>query len=98
MMAIGAGGLDVAVAMAGGPFFLTYPRVIKVNLTGKLQPWVAAKDVILKLLEILTTKGDVGGVVEYGGGGGGNPTILPPPASSTVRGGAGGAPPVFPPL
>src|SRR3989337_802811 len=69
MMAIGAGGLDVAVAMAGGPFFLTYPRVIKGNLTGKLQPWVAAKDVILKLLEILTTKGNVGCVVEYGGEG-----------------------------
>jgi aconitate hydratase len=69
MMAIGAGGLDVAVAMAGGPFFLTYPRVIKVNLTGRLQPWVAAKDVILKLLEILTTKGNVGCVVEYGGEG-----------------------------
>ncbi len=69
MMAIGAGGLDVAVAMAGGPFFMTYPRVMKVNLTGKLGPWVAAKDVILKLLEILTTKGNVGTIVEYGGEG-----------------------------
>jgi predicted aconitate hydratase len=69
MLAIGAGGLDVAVAMAGGPFYLTYPRVVKVNLTGKLQPWVAAKDVILKLLEILTTKGNVGSIVEYGGDG-----------------------------
>ena len=69
MMAIGAGGLDVAVAMAGGPFFMTYPKVIKVNLTGQLQPWVAAKDVILKLLEILTTKGNVGSIVEYGGEG-----------------------------
>jgi len=69
MMAIGAGGLDVAVAMAGGPFFMTYPRVVKVNLTGKLQPWVAAKDAILKLLEILTTKGNVGSIVEYGGDG-----------------------------
>jgi aconitate hydratase len=69
MMAIGAGGLDVAVAMAGGPFFMTYPRVVKVNLTGTLSPWVAAKDVILKLLEILTTKGNVGSVVEYGGDG-----------------------------
>ena len=66
MMAIGAGGLDVAVAMAGGPFFLTYPRVIRVNLTGSLSPWVAAKDVILKLLEILTTKGNVGCIIEYG--------------------------------
>ena len=69
MMAIGAGGLDVAVAMAGGPFFLTYPRVVKVNLTGQLRPWVAAKDVILKLLEILTTKGNVGCIIEYGGEG-----------------------------
>jgi aconitate hydratase len=69
MMAIGAGGLDVAVAMAGGPFYMTYPRVVKVNLTGRLQPWVAAKDVILKLLEILTTKGNVGSIVEYGGEG-----------------------------
>ena len=69
MMAIGAGGLDVAVAMAGGPFFLTYPRVIRVNLTGSLSPWVAAKDVILKLLEILTTKGNVGCIIEYGGEG-----------------------------
>jgi len=69
MLAIGAGGLDVAVAMAGGPFYLTYPKVIKVNLTGKLNPWVAAKDVILKVLEIFTTKGNVGYVFEYGGSG-----------------------------
>ncbi len=69
MMAIGAGGLDVAVAMAGGPFYMTFPRVIRVNLTGRLRPWVAAKDVILKLLEILTTKGNVGCIVEYGGEG-----------------------------
>lgn len=67
MLAIGAGGLDVAVAMGGGPFYLTYPKVIKVELTGKLRPWVAAKDVILKVLEILSTKGNVGCVVEYGG-------------------------------
>jgi len=69
MMAIGAGGLDVAVAMAGGPFYLPYPKVIKINLTGKLRPWVAAKDVILKVLEIFTTKGNVGCVFEYGGSG-----------------------------
>jgi aconitate hydratase len=67
MIAIGAGGLDVAVAMGGGPFYLTYPRVIRVNLTGTLRPWVAAKDIILKVLEILSTKGNVGCVVEYGG-------------------------------
>jgi aconitate hydratase len=69
MMAIGAGGLDVAVAMAGGAFYLTCPKVIGVNLKGKLQPWVASKDIILKLLSILTTKGNVGCVVEYFGEG-----------------------------
>jgi len=69
MMAIGAGGLDVAVAMAGGAFFMPYPKVIKINLTGKLSPWVAAKDVILKVLELFTTKGNVGCVFEYAGPG-----------------------------
>ncbi|MBN2538463.1 MAG: aconitate hydratase [Deltaproteobacteria bacterium] len=68
-IAIGAGGLDVALAMAGEPFFLTCPRVIKINLTGKLEPWVSAKDVILKILGIFTTKGNVGCVFEYGGAG-----------------------------
>src|SRR5512136_3104394 len=69
MIAIGAGGLDVAVAMGGGPFYLICPKVVKVNLFGKLSPWVAAKDVILALLEKLTTKGNVGTVIEYGGDG-----------------------------
>jgi len=69
MIAIGAGGLDVAVAMGGGPFYLTCPKVLKINLTGKLQPWVSAKDVILTILKMLTTKGNVGTVVEYGGDG-----------------------------
>jgi len=69
MIAIGAGGLDVAVAMGGGPFYLTCPRDIKVNLRGKLKPWVAAKDVVLKMLEMFTTKGNVGCVFEYGGEG-----------------------------
>jgi aconitate hydratase len=69
MLAIGAGGLDVAVAMGGGPFYLTCPKVIGVELTGKLQDWVASKDIILKLLSILTTKGNVGCVVEYFGPG-----------------------------
>ena len=69
MLAIGAGGLDVAVAMAGGPFYLKCPKVLGVKLTGKLSDWVAAKDVILKLLSILTTKGNVGWVVEYFGDG-----------------------------
>ncbi len=69
MMAIGAGGLDVALAMAGKPFRIPYPKVVGVKLTGKLSPWCAAKDVILKLLSILTTKGNVGSVVEYFGPG-----------------------------
>jgi predicted aconitate hydratase len=69
MMAIGAGGLDVAMAMAGQPFRMAYPQVIGVNLTGELQDWCAAKDVILKLLSILTTKGNVGCIVEYFGPG-----------------------------
>lgn len=69
MIAIGAGGLDVAVAMGGGPFYLTCPKVVNVRLTGKLRPWVGAKDVILKVLEILTTKGNVGSIVEYTGEG-----------------------------
>lgn len=69
MIAIGAGGLDVAVAMADGPFYLTCPKVIKVNLHGKLKPWVTAKDVVLKMLELFTTKGNVGCVFEYGGEG-----------------------------
>ncbi|MEJ2648232.1 MAG: aconitate hydratase [Sedimentisphaerales bacterium] len=69
MLAIGAGGLDVAVAMAGGPFYLTCPKVMGVNLTGAMNDWIAAKDVILKMLSILTTKGNVGWVVEYFGKG-----------------------------
>jgi len=69
MLSIGAGGLDVAVAMGGGPFGLTYPRVVRVNLKGSLQPWVSAKDIILELLRRLTVKGGVGKVFEYGGEG-----------------------------
>jgi aconitate hydratase len=69
MIAIGAGGLDVALTMAGKPFYLICPKVIKINLTGKLQPWVSAKDVILKVLEVFTTKGNVNTVLEYGGEG-----------------------------
>lgn len=69
MLAIGAGGLDVAVAMGGGPFYFTCQKVAKINLAGKLQPWVSAKDVILAILEILTTKGNVETVIEYDGGG-----------------------------
>jgi len=69
MVAIGAGGLDVAVAMAGDPFWMTYPRVVGVELNGRLNDWVTAKDVILTLLQMLTTKGNVGTVMEYFGPG-----------------------------
>ncbi|HNT76351.1 MAG TPA: aconitate hydratase [Anaerolineae bacterium] len=69
MIAMGAGGLDVAMAMGGGPFYITYPKVCLVRLTGKLRPWVSAKDVILKMLELFSTKGNVGWMIEYGGPG-----------------------------
>lgn len=69
MIAIGAGGLDVAVAMGGGAYYITYPKIVNIKLTGKLQPWVAAKDVILKVLQIMTVKGGVGKVIEYTGEG-----------------------------
>ncbi len=69
MIGIGAGGLDVAVAMGGGPFYLTCPRTVKINLKGKLKPWVSAKDVVLKILDIFSTKGNVGVAFEYGGEG-----------------------------
>jgi len=69
MLAIGAGGLDVAVAMGGGPYYLSMPKICKVNLKGSLKPWVSAKDVILELLRLLTVKGGVGKIIEYGGEG-----------------------------
>jgi aconitate hydratase len=69
MLAMGAGGMDVAVAMGGGAFYLTAPKVVGVRLTGRLNDWVASKDVILKLLSILTTKGNVATVIEYFGDG-----------------------------
>lgn len=69
MIAIGAGGLDVAVAMGGGPFYMAMPEVWLIHLTGKRQPWVAAKDIIFELLRRLTVKGGVGKIIEYGGPG-----------------------------
>ncbi len=69
MIAIGAGGMDVAVAMGGGAYYITCPKVVKVELTGKLRPWVAAKDVILEVLRRLSVKGGVGKVIEYTGEG-----------------------------
>lgn len=68
-LAIGAGGLDVAVAMGGGLFYMAAPKVYLVKLTGALKPWVTAKDVVLKMLELLSTKGNVGVILEYGGPG-----------------------------
>jgi aconitate hydratase len=69
MLAIGAGGLDVAVAMGGGPYFLTMPAVVRVALTGELPPWVTAKDVILELLRRYTVRGGSGKIFEYAGPG-----------------------------
>ncbi len=69
MLAIGAGGLDVAVAMGGGAYHITMPKVCKVNLVGKLNPWISAKDIILEVLKVLTVKGGVGKVIEYAGEG-----------------------------
>lgn len=69
MIAIGAGGLDVAVAMGGGPFYLPCPRVVGVHLKGKLQEWVSGKDVILEVLRQLSVKGGVGNIIEYFGEG-----------------------------
>ncbi len=69
MLAIGAGGLDVAVAMGGGAYYITCPKIVNVKLSGKLRPWVAAKDVILEVLRRLSVKGGVGKVIEYTGEG-----------------------------
>ena len=67
MPAFGAGGLDLAVAMAGRPFYLKMPEIVRVNLTGKLPPWVTAKDIIFELLRRLSVKGGVGKIFEYAG-------------------------------
>ena len=69
MFACGAGGLDVAVAMGGGAYYIAMPKMVRINLTGKLRPWVSAKDVILEVLRMLTVKDGVGKVIEYGGEG-----------------------------
>ncbi|MGN0732585.1 MAG: aconitate hydratase [Emergencia sp.] len=69
MLAFGAGGLDVAVAMGGGAYYITMPKMYKVNLTGKLQDFVTAKDVSLEILRILSVKGGVGAIIEWGGPG-----------------------------
>ncbi len=69
MLAIGAGGLDVAVAMGGGEYYITMPKIVKVDLVGKLKPWVSAKDIILEILRRLTVKGGVNKIFEYAGEG-----------------------------
>jgi aconitate hydratase len=69
MLAIGAGGLDVAVAMGGGAYYLTMPKMVRIELRGKLQPWVTAKDIILEVLRMLSVKGGVGKIIEYAGEG-----------------------------
>ncbi|MCQ2503837.1 MAG: aconitate hydratase [Saccharofermentans sp.] len=69
MLAIGAGGLDVAVAMGGGPYYITMPKMVRVTLKNKLAPWTSAKDIILEVLRIMTVKGGVGKIVEYAGDG-----------------------------
>src|SRR5881409_752111 len=79
MLAIGAGGLDVAVALCGGPYFFQMPQVVHVHLTGALQPWVTAKDVILELLRRLTVRGGTGKIFGYGG-----PGLRSPPAAQRM--------------
>ena len=69
MIAIGAGGMDVAVAMGGGAYYITYPKIVNVKLSGSLKPWVSAKDVILEVLKRLSVKGGVGKIIEYTGEG-----------------------------
>ena len=69
MFAMGAGGMDVAVAMGGGEYHINMPEVVKINLTGRLRDYVAAKDIILEVLRLLSVKGGVGRVIEYGGEG-----------------------------
>jgi aconitate hydratase len=81
MVAIGAGGLDVAVAMGGGPFYTPCPKIVGVKLTGQLQPWVASKDIILEMLRRLSAKGGFGRIFEYYGPG---VACLDVPARSTV--------------
>jgi len=75
MLAFGAGGLDVAVAMGGGAYYITMPKMYKVNLTGKLSSWVSAKDISLEILRILSVKGGVGAIIEWGGEGIKNLTV-----------------------
>ncbi|MDI6813712.1 MAG: aconitate hydratase [Desulfitobacteriaceae bacterium] len=90
MFAVGVGGLDVAVAMGGGPFYLRVPKVVNIQLHGRLKPWVVAKDIILEVLRLLSVKGGVGKVLEYGGDGVANLSV-PERATITNMGAETGA-------
>lgn len=81
MLAMGAGGMDVAVAMGGGTYYIPMPTMTRINLTGYLKPWVSAKDVILEVLRRMTVKGGVGKIIEYGGEG---VKILSVPERATI--------------
>ncbi len=69
MLAFGAGGLDVAVAMSGGAYYITMPKIYKIELTGRLRPFVSAKDIALEILRLISVKGGVGAIIEFGGDG-----------------------------
>ena len=86
MLAMGAGGLDVAVAMGGGAYYITMPKMYKVNLTGKLRDFVTAKDVSLEILRILSVKGGVGAIIEWGGEGVSRLSSVPERATITNMG------------
>lgn len=96
MLAIGAGGLSVALAMAGEPFFLVMPQVVRINLTGTYGPGVSAKDVILEVLRRLTVKGGVGKIIEYGGEGIKNLTVPERSAITNMGAELGATTSVFP--
>ena len=81
MLAVGAGGLDVALAMAGEPFYIKVPEVVHIRLLGRLSPWVSAKDIILEILRRVTVKGGVGKALEYGGPGASTLTV---PEKATI--------------
>ena len=90
MLAMGAGGMDVAVAMGGGTYYIPMPTMTRINLTGYLKPWVSAKDVILEVLRRMTVKGGVGKIIEYGGEGV-KPLSVPERATITNMGAELGA-------
>ncbi len=96
MLAIGAGGLSVALAMAGEPFFLVMPQVVRINLTGTYGPGVSAKDIILEVLRRLTVKGGVGRIIEYGGEGIKNLTVPERSAITNMGAELGATTSVFP--